>query len=427
MSVSGLSSATLQSLMNQLSSGESNSSGSSLINALEKAVSKTSSQTASSTDTSTSSSPAYVLSSSQKQAQSQLFSYSNLGALVKKTEGSLSSLMAQTGQGVAVDGSGHTLTSAVKVDVKSLATAQSVTSGSFPSNSTDVVGTGTLNLTIGHEKTIPITINEGSLNGVAKAINDAAAGIAATVKSNPDGSYKLEITGNKTGQENRFALNGISDLVYDPVTGSGTMTASAQASDASYSVNGVSATSPSNDAVQVAPGAVTNFTQVGTQSVASPAGQGNAANIAQTLTNDFNNLINADPQGTGGSGALTQQLDQVASKTFTVNGSHHTLAEFGITVGSNGALSVDKSALSSAYAKDPATFNALIRQASEALNSSLSSHGGVADYAKSSIQTAMSQLVHMPTLASVLNGTSSQASGNSSTSSASQLLSSYSA
>ena len=430
MTVSGLSSATLQSLMSQLNSGSTSGSSNSATSLLNE-LGKTAQSSASSTANSAQSDPAYVLSASQQQNQSQLLSYSNMGALINKTEGSLTSLINQSSQGVAVDGLGRPLTNAVSVDVNSLASAQTLTSGSFPADDTGVLGTGTLNVTVGSGTAVPITITDGSLNGVAKAINDASAGIAASVKQNSDGSYSLQIVGSNTGAENTFSLSGISDLTYNPTTDSGTLSATAKAADASYTVNGVGSTSPSNENVQVAPGVVTSFTQTGPQSVASPVGQSNATQTAQSLVSDFNSLVSADPTASSSSSSnstsITKMLDQIAGQSFSVDGTSKSLADYGITVGSNGSLSVDQSTLTSAYSADPAGFNSVISQAAKAINDTLSSNNGVATQIQSSMSNLVTQMVHMPSLAEILAGNSSGASGSSSTSSASQLLAGMSA
>ena len=427
MTVSGLSSATLQSLMSQLNSGSSGTSSDGLLNAL----SQSSTQTTPTTSESSGSSPAYVLSSSQQQSQSQLFSYSNLGTLINKTEGSLNSLIDQGSQGIAVDGLGRPLTSSTSVDVQSLAAAQSVISGSYPSQDTNVLGTGTLNVTVGNGTAVPITITDGSLSGVATAINDASAGIAASVKQNNDGSFSLQITGTNTGADNKFGLSGISDLTYDPATDTGSLTATAKAANAAYTVNGVSATSPSNDNVQVAPGVTTNFTKTGVQSVSSPVGQSTADSSAQTLVTDFNSLVSADPSSSSSSSSnsqsMTQILDAVAGQTFTVNGTTSSLADLGITVGGNGQLSIDQSKLASAYSADPSSVNAVLTQAAKAVETTLSSSNGLASQVHSSVSTLLSQMVHLPSLAEILSGSSSTASGTSSSSTASQLLSGFSA
>lgn len=425
MTVSGLSSATLQSVLQQLNSGSSNGTSSSVTSLLNDL------NNSGQSSTTNSATPAYVLSSSQKQSQSQLLSYSNLGALINKSESSLSDLINQNGAGVAVDGLGRPLTSSVSVSVDSLASAQTLTSGSYPSTSTDVFGTGTLKLTVGTGTPVSIDITDGSLDGVSSAINNAAAGIASKVVQNNDGSYGLQITGNQTGAANSFALSGLSDLVYDPSTGVGTLQATTTAADASYSVGGVSHTSPTNDNVQVAPGVTTSFTQTGTQTLTSPIGQSNASNSAQTLVSDFNALVSADPTTSSstasGKSTLTQILDAIAGQTFGTGASSKSLSDLGITVGSNGTLSVDQTKLSSAYTSDPAAFNSVISQAAEAIKSKLSQGNGVADQVKSSVQSLVTQMAHIPTLAEVLSGSSNSASGSSSTSVASQILSGFTA
>ncbi len=427
MTVSGLSTATLQTLLSQLNSGSSNGSSSqttSLLSAL-KASKQTTSTNA---NTSAGSSPAYVLSTSQKQTQSQLFSYSNMGTLINKAESGLANLLNQNEAGVATDGLGRPLSSAVTVDVTHLATAQTLTTGSFPSSDTTVLGTGTLNVSVGSGSVVPVTINDGSLSGVAKSINDAAAGIAASVVKNNDGSYSLQITGAKTGAENAFSLSGISDLVYSPSTGQGSLQATTTASDAAYSVGGVSKTSPTNDNVTVAPGVTTTFTQTGTQTLSSPVGQSNALNSAQTLVSEFNSLVSADPTGgttstSSKSTTITQMLDKVAQQSF----GGKSLSDLGISLGTDGSLSINQSTLTAAYNADPKAFNTTITQAAESIKTALSSSNGVASQVHSSVHSLLTQLVQIPSLAQVLAGNTTSSSGSSSSGVASQILSGYSA
>lgn len=429
MSVSGLSSAALQTLLQQLSSGSSTSSNSSssastssLLTSLLSNSASTSSSSASSGLTGTAGTPAYLLSSSQKQAESQLVSYSSLGKLISTTEDSLSNLIKQNSQGVAVDGNGKPLTTSATVDVTQLAAAQSLSSSSYGSADTSVFGTGTLTVTSADGSSQEISITDGSLNGVASAINGASAGIAAQVVQNSDGSYSLQIAGDSTGAANAFSLSGISDLEYDASTGSGALQATSTAQDALYTVNGgTQQSSPTNDNVAIAAGLTTSFTATGSHSVSSPVGESQAESTASTFVSDFNALISglpSDQQASSSSSSSSSSstigniLESIANQTFTVGTTQMSLSDIGISVGSDGSLSLDQSKLSSAYASDPSAVSGVLNQVAQQVSDALSAKGGVGDQVQSSLSTFVTQLVQIPSLADFLSGNSSSTGGS---------------
>ena len=241
----------------------------------------------------------------------------------------------------------------------------------------------------------------------------------------------LQITGSKTGAANGFGLSGLGDLVYDPTNGTGTLQATARAADATYTIGGVSRTSPTNESVPVASGVVASFTATGPMTLSSPIGQSNASGAAETLVSDFNALISADPTSasttSSGHSTLTQILDKIAGQSVSTQTGTKSLADLGITVGTDGSLAIDQAKLTSAYSADPAGFNAVITQTAAAVKTTLSSNNGVAEQVKSSVGTLMSQLVHIPTLVDVLSGNSTSAGGSSNSAVASQILSGFSA
>jgi flagellar hook-associated protein 2 len=428
MSVSGLSSSALQTLLQQLNSGSSGSSSASTSNLLSSLLSNSASTSSSTSSSSASSSalsalgnsPAYVLSSSQKQAESKLVSYSNLGKLISTTEDALSTLIKQNGQGVAVDGNGKPLTTSATVDVTQLAGAQSLSTSSFGSADTSVLDTGTLTMTMPDGSSKDISISDGSLNGAATAINDSSAGIAAKVVQNSDGSYSLQITGNSTGSGNAFSLSGIADLTFDSTSASGALQETSKAQDALYTVNGgEQQSSPTNDSVSVAPGLTTSFTATGTHTVSSALAAAQAETSANALVSDFNTLMSGLPSdqqasaSTSSSSTIGSALEKIAGQTFTVGKSQMTLADIGITVGSDGTLSLDQSKLSSAYASDPTAVSGVIGQVAQQISDALSQKGGVSDQVHSSLSTFVNQLAQLPSLADYLSGSASSSSGGS--------------
>jgi flagellar hook-associated protein 2 len=130
------------------------------------------------------------------------------------------------------------------ITVSSLAQARTVASTGFADTTSTATGTGTLTITTGSNDPVTVTINSSNstLNGVCNAINNANAGVRATIIN--DGSstpYRLMITAEETGTANSFTLT-------DNLSG-GQALGFAQtqaAADAQFLINGASITKSSN-------------------------------------------------------------------------------------------------------------------------------------------------------------------------------------
>ncbi len=95
--------------------------------------------------------------------------------------------------------------------VSQLAQSHQIASGTFSDKDETAVGTGTLTITTGTDAPVEIAVNSSNntLEKVAKAINDSAAGVHATV-INVGGdvpSYKLIVSGNETGSSQMMVID----------------------------------------------------------------------------------------------------------------------------------------------------------------------------------------------------------------------------
>ena len=138
------------------------------------------------------------------------------------------------------------------ITVSSLAQAQSMASTNFADTTSALIGTGTLSINAGGNDPVTVTINSSNntLKGVRDAINNANAGITATIIN--DGSatpYRLLITAKETGTANSFAIT-------DSLSGGQALnlTQAQAASDAQFAVNGVNITKSSNTVSDVISG-----------------------------------------------------------------------------------------------------------------------------------------------------------------------------
>jgi flagellar hook-associated protein 2 len=93
--------------------------------------------------------------------------------------------------------------------VSTLAQAKTMASTGFANATSTATGTGTITITTGtgDPKVVAITSANSSLAGVRDAINNANAGVTATIVN--DGSatpFRLLITANDTGTANAFTI-----------------------------------------------------------------------------------------------------------------------------------------------------------------------------------------------------------------------------
>ncbi|MDI3312139.1 MAG: flagellar filament capping protein FliD [Thermoanaerobacterium sp.] len=142
--------------------------------------------------------------------------------------------------------------STYSVSVNQLAMAQQNIGTSLASNSVTSLTPGTYSFTAqvgGQQYNISFNVNQGDTNqtvldNMAQAINSANIGITAVVNNNSYlGTSQLEINANSTGTNNAFTLT---DVNGNAVSYTGANTVSVEATNANYTINGVSNTSQSN-------------------------------------------------------------------------------------------------------------------------------------------------------------------------------------
>lgn len=129
------------------------------------------------------------------------------------------------------------------VNVKAVAAAHQVSTGSALASASVANGTGTLTIKAGNgvEKVLNLDPSNSSLDGIAKAINDANAGMTAQVVNTGSG-YKMFLQAKETGLANAIVkLDGAGDLatLFPGVAG---MTEVAAAADARIEIGGPSFT-----------------------------------------------------------------------------------------------------------------------------------------------------------------------------------------
>jgi flagellar hook-associated protein 2 len=170
------------------------------------------------------------------------------------------------------------VTGQYSIAVQNLATAASLSSAPNSGGATAVVGTGTLQISVGGVlDSVAIDSTSNTLQGIAATINSSAGnpGVTASILTTSDGA-RLVLTGTKTGAANGILVTqsggdgGLASLVYDPAHNIKTLTQTQAALDANFTVNGYLATSASNQVTSVISGVTLNLQKASAATTATP-------------------------------------------------------------------------------------------------------------------------------------------------------------
>jgi flagellar hook-associated protein 2 len=267
---------------------------------------------------------------------------------------------------------------------------QSVSSGSASDPNALVFGTGTITIQVGSQAPVAVSIGSGhnSLNGIAAAINQANAGVTASV-INTGSSYKLLLSGNSTGAANSFTVtDGLSggSVVLGPFSN---IQAAQDASITFGSGTGaITVTSPSNTVTSLVPGVTLTLVGVGSAVVTVAPDTSALAALVQNWVSAYNqvqkdlntqNSYNTTTQQPGGPLFGDPLLDTIwrtlaRAVSGTVSGaptSMNSLGMVGITMNSDGTLSVNTTTLASQLVANPQGVGQLMQGIANALEPGL--------------------------------------------------------
>lgn len=258
------------------------------------------------------------------------------------------------------------------VEVRQLAQAQVLSSATVAR--TDPLGQGVLTITTGGNSfDVTIDSTNDNIDGLAKAINDKAAGVTASVVTDSSGA-RLVVKG-KSGEANAFTLSvpgGTSSGLER--FASGAMNVAQDARDAIVRLDGVEVKRATNSFSDVISGVQIELKSAKPGTIVSVGVARPTAAINQGIqdfVSAYNELMGVigDATKTGDKGALRgdigvtalqHQLAQLPTTILSSTGSGvHTLAEIGVKTNRDGTLSLDATKLQSALAADPDGVEAL--------------------------------------------------------------------
>lgn len=265
------------------------------------------------------------------------------------------------------------------ITVSQVATAQTLVSAPI-ADRTQPVGEGTLTIVTGAGSfDVVIDATNDSLDGLAQAINQAGAGLTASIVTDPSGA-RLVVKG-RTGAANEFTIAasgaaGLARFAYDPDLPGG-LERKVAAQDAIVSLDGIEVRRDTNSFSDLIPGVRIELKKAAPDVAVSVGVTRPAAAIQQAVSdfvgayNELQSMIAAvtRPDADGNPGALRgdigirQMQRQLAALTTTVLSSEgngpHTLAEIGVRTNRDGTLSVDQTVLANALATNPDAVEAM--------------------------------------------------------------------
>ena len=269
---------------------------------------------------------------------------------------------------------GSTATGSYAVTVEQLARAQKTRSTTSASSSTALGMSGSLDLQVGSDpaslKNVPILATD-SLADIASKISSSGARVSASVMNDGTG-YRLIVQGLDTGAGNAFTIGENGTTLGFGAPGAPTAGATYEtAADAKFTVDGMPATSGTNQVTGVVGGLKLALTKL-TSSPTIVQVSTDSTSLRQKVTglmNAYNDVINYGHQqaGFGGSkatnpflsadsairGALHKMGGLISSPIAGTTGAYTTMRSLGLKTSQEGTLTMDYTKLDAALAADP--------------------------------------------------------------------------
>jgi flagellar hook-associated protein 2 len=262
-------------------------------------------------------------------------------------------------------------TLSAEIEVTQLAKAQTVYSGYVASAATPV-GQNTMTLSVGGtDHAITIDASNDSLNGLAAAINAVGSGVNASVISDGNGA-RLVLKG-PAGASGAFTLTntagdpGLDRYTYPPATDGMALAQAAQ--DATFKVDGIAYSRPSNTISDVFPGITLTLKQAAPGNQIAITSVRPVDTIKQTLQ-DFVSAFNAlkkdiaaahtATRGDQGLRSMEQQLSALIAKVVTSDPDIDSLSDIGVKTNRDGTISLDATRLETVLREKPDAVEALL-------------------------------------------------------------------
>lgn len=276
------------------------------------------------------------------------------------------------------------------ISVTQLAKYHAVRSNTNYAATSETFNTGSLSISVGGAAAINVTIDgsNNSLSGIRQAINDADAGVTATI-INDGTTNRLVLSSETSGSAGAISVSVVDD-------GSGGTHALTQladagmfelqsADDAQFTINGLSVSRSSNTVTDVVEGLTLNLTKgtlasPGTATITIAKNTAATTSAIESFVKAYNSAVDYlksssaynSTTRTGGPlnaegtvRSIRSELSALASTMVSgITGGVDTLSSIGITMQVSGSLSIDSTKLQAALADPGKDLTALFGQTS---------------------------------------------------------------
>ncbi len=253
------------------------------------------------------------------------------------------------------------------IEVVDLAQVEKSVSQGYADQTASSFGTGTLSITVGSEAAVEVTIDEtnNSLEGIKEAINEAGAGVTATViNDGTDTPYRLVLTGEDTADGFVVDASGLSGGTY--ANPSFTETQAAQ--QAHIRVDNIDIYSDSNTVSDAIEGVTLDLIQAEagtTTTLDVDVDTASVKGLIEGFVGGYNEVVSfvsgqskmEDSSGgilSGDSGlnVVKRRLQNLLTTISDNSGNFSALSELGLQTQRDGTLTLDSAKLDEAIAND---------------------------------------------------------------------------
>jgi flagellar hook-associated protein 2 len=319
--------------------------------------------------------------------QSQDTVISNLGSLLSTLSTDITGLTDPAGVLSGKQGSSSDTNTLALLSADTTATAgshtvtvqdlaQTSTEASSAVGANDILsGSFSFHIGSGTSQTVSVDPSNNTLAGLAATINQAGIGVSASIVTDSSGS-RLSLISQTDGAAGQITID--SNSLSDATTGAVSLIAGQAGQDAQFTVDGIQTTSASNTITGAIPGVTMQLLGNSTTPVQVQIDNDTSAvtSALSTMVNDYNAVVSAlsaqegnnasgSPEPLYGSPIISQLQQMLSSALTTPSGTALTSpTQIGLSLNSNGSLSLDTDQLTTALNDNYSGVQALFQNTS---------------------------------------------------------------
>jgi flagellar hook-associated protein 2 len=278
---------------------------------------------------------------------------------------------------VVVTGSGSAQPGQLAIRVGTLARTQTSVSTPFASATDAIGGAGTLGIKLGAADEVPIAFTStDTLTTIAQRINEEMDGVRADVIDNGSGTFQLSVSSEETGTANAITFTEAGQPLGFLAEGS----TKVAASNATFTMNGISMTRATNTITDAVAGLTLSLT--GTHAIADSDAVVSVARDPAAVEAKVKSLVDAFNAVSGHVSSqlsyngvqkggdtlfgdstlrsLQRGLSGIVNQSYPHGEGTTSLAQLGIRLDRTGTLSIDSARFAAAMTEDPTALESVL-------------------------------------------------------------------